>query len=73
VLADAGASMGDVIKATLFLVDMEDFAACNDVWLETFVDPLPTRSAFAVAALPYGASVEVELWAHKPEVSITDR
>jgi 2-iminobutanoate/2-iminopropanoate deaminase len=67
VLEEGGATLGDVVKATLFVLDMGDFAALNDVWLEAFSDPLPTRSAFAVAQLPYGALAEVELWAYAPE------
>ena len=67
VLAEAGADFSQVIKATLFLVDMADFAACNDVWVENFEVPRPTRSAIAVAQLPFGARAEVELWAHAPQ------
>jgi 2-iminobutanoate/2-iminopropanoate deaminase len=66
VLADAGATFDQVVKATLFLTDMGDFAACNEVWIEAFEPPRPTRSAIAVAALPLGALAEVELWAHAP-------
>ncbi|HEY5266411.1 MAG TPA: Rid family hydrolase [Acidimicrobiales bacterium] len=66
-LEEAGATLGDVVKATLFLMDINDFSACNEVWLETFSDPLPTRSSFAVAQLPLGAKAEVELWAYAPE------
>lgn len=67
VLAEAGATLADVVKASLFVLDMGDFAACNEVWLENFSDPLPTRTAIAVAQLPLGAKAEVELWAYKPE------
>jgi 2-iminobutanoate/2-iminopropanoate deaminase len=67
VLAEAGATFDQVIKGTLFLVDMEDFAACNEVWIEAFSAPRPTRSAVAVAQLPLGARAEVELWAHSPQ------
>ncbi|HVB50683.1 MAG TPA: Rid family hydrolase [Acidimicrobiales bacterium] len=67
VLEEGGATLGDVVKATLFVLDMGDFAALNEVWLEAFSDPLPTRSSFAVAQLPYGALAEVELWAYAPE------
>lgn len=67
VLAEAGATLHDVVKASLFVLNMKDFAACNEVWLETFSDPLPTRSAVAVAQLPLGAQAEVELWAYAPE------
>src|SRR6202167_6066179 len=64
VLADAGATFDQVVKATLFLTDMGDFAACNEVWIEAFEPPRPTRSAIAVVALPLGALAEVELWAY---------
>lgn len=67
VLAEAGASFDQVVKGTLFLVDMDDFAACNEVWMEAFSTPRPTRSAVAVAKLPLGARAEVELWAYAPE------
>ncbi|HEV2427878.1 MAG TPA: Rid family hydrolase [Acidimicrobiales bacterium] len=66
VLSEAGATFDDVVKATLYLVDMDDFAACNEIWREEFAEPRPTRSAVAVAALPLGARAEVELWAHRP-------
>jgi 2-iminobutanoate/2-iminopropanoate deaminase len=66
VLAEAGVTFDQVVKATLFLVDMSDFASCNDVWVEAFDAPRPTRSAVAVAQLPLGARAEVELWAHSP-------
>jgi 2-iminobutanoate/2-iminopropanoate deaminase len=67
VLHDAGAGLSDVVKATIFILDMSDFAACNEVWLETFSDPLPARSTVAVAALPRGARAEVEFFAYSPE------
>jgi 2-iminobutanoate/2-iminopropanoate deaminase len=67
VLSEAGATLGDVVKTSLFVLDMKDFAACNEVWLEIFSDPLPTRTAVAVAELPLGAQAEVELWAYVPE------
>lgn len=63
VLAEAGATLDQVVKATLFLVDIGDFAACNEVWIECFKDHRPSRTAIAVAALPLGARVEVEMWA----------
>jgi 2-iminobutanoate/2-iminopropanoate deaminase len=66
VLSEAGATFDQVVKATLFLVDMGDFAACNEVWVEAFDAPRPTRSAIAVAQLPFGARAEVELWAYAP-------
>jgi 2-iminobutanoate/2-iminopropanoate deaminase len=68
VLAVEGATLSDVVKTTLYLVDMADFAAVNEVWVEYFTDNRPTRSAVAVAALPIGARVEVEAWAYAPVV-----
>jgi 2-iminobutanoate/2-iminopropanoate deaminase len=68
VLATAGATLSDVVKTTLYLVDMAEFAAVNEVWVEYFTDDRPTRSAVAVAALPVGARVEVEAWAYAPVV-----
>jgi 2-iminobutanoate/2-iminopropanoate deaminase len=66
VLADAGVALSEVVKATLFVLDISEFDQLNEVWFEFFSDPLPTRSAFAVAALPLGAKAEVELWAYAP-------
>jgi 2-iminobutanoate/2-iminopropanoate deaminase len=68
VLAVEGATLADVVKTTLYLVDMGDFAAVNEVWVEYFTENRPTRSAVAVAALPIGARVEVEAWAYAPVV-----
>ncbi len=67
-LNSEGAQLSDVVKATVFLPDLTDFAACNEVWLEFFEDPRPTRSTIGVAALPLGAHAEVELWAYAPQV-----
>ena len=58
-------TLADVVKTTVFLVDMADFAAMNEVWTEVFAEHRPARSAVAVAALPLGARVEVEAWAHR--------
>jgi 2-iminobutanoate/2-iminopropanoate deaminase len=66
VLAAEGATLADVVKATVFLVDMDDFALMNQIWVEEFADDRPARSAVAVAALPLGARVEVEAWAYRP-------
>jgi 2-iminobutanoate/2-iminopropanoate deaminase len=68
VLAIEGATLADVVKTTLFLVDIDDFAAINEVWVEYFSENRPARSAVAVAALPIGARVEVEAWAYAPVV-----
>jgi 2-iminobutanoate/2-iminopropanoate deaminase len=67
-LAIEGATLSDVVKTTLYVVDIGDYAAVNQVWVEYFSDNRPTRSAVAVAALPIGARVEVEAWAYAPVV-----
>jgi 2-iminobutanoate/2-iminopropanoate deaminase len=64
VLQSNGASLGDVVKTTVFLVDMADFAAMNTIYAEEFGENRPARSTIAVAALPVGARVEIEAWAH---------
>jgi 2-iminobutanoate/2-iminopropanoate deaminase len=61
----------DVIKATVFLVDMSEFADVNEVWIEFFGNHRPARTAIGVGALPLGASVEIELWAVDPSESST--
>ncbi len=61
VLAAAGLTLADVVKTTVFLTDMDDFAAVNEVYAEHFREPWPARSAIGVAALPKGAEVEVEV------------
>jgi 2-iminobutanoate/2-iminopropanoate deaminase len=61
VLAAAGASFSDVVKTTVFLVDMADFAAMNEVYGRAFGNHRPARSTVAVAALPRGATVEIEV------------
>lgn len=62
VLAAAGLAFGDVVKTTIFLTDMNDFAALNAVYGESFEGgPVPARSTVAVAALPRGAAVEIEV------------
>ena len=60
VLSAAGLSMGDVVKANVFLTDMNDFAAMNKVYETFFEAPYPARSTIGVAALPGGAHVEIE-------------
>lgn len=61
VLDAAGRSFDDVVKANVFLVDMADFAAMNAVYATIFTAPYPARSTVAVAGLPLGARVEIEL------------
>ena len=60
ILAEAGLTMNNVCKVTVFLADINDFAAVNEVYAEFFEAPYPARSAFAVAALPKGAAIEIE-------------
>ena len=57
--------MGNVVKVTVLMTDIKDFAAVNEVYAEFFEAPYPARSAFAVAALPKGADIEIEAIAAK--------
>lgn len=61
ILEEAGLALSNVVKTTVYLVDMGDFAAMNEVYSQFFVQPFPARSAIAVKALPKGALVEVEV------------
>lgn len=60
VLAAGGASFDSVVKTTVFLTDIKDYGAVNEVYGEYFTDDPPARSAVQVAALPAGAAVEIE-------------
>jgi 2-iminobutanoate/2-iminopropanoate deaminase len=60
VLEVAGLSFADVVKTTIFLADMADFATVNGVYARFVTDPPPARSTVAVAALPKGGRVEIE-------------
>ena len=60
VLDSAGASMSDVVKTTVFLQDMDDYAEMNRIYMEEFANHRPARSAVAVARLPLGARIEIE-------------
>ena len=66
ILKEAGADMSDVVKTTVLLKDIADFAAMNKVYAEFFTEPDPARAAFQVAAIPKGALVEIEA------VAVTD-
>ena len=61
ILEEAGTSMANVIKTTVFMADMADFADMNSVYAEFFSEPFPARSAVAVKTLPKGALVEIEV------------
>ena len=65
VLAAAGLSVADVVKTTVFLADMADFAAMNAVYGRFVADPAPARSTVQVAALPRGGRVEIEAIARR--------
>ena len=65
ILAAAGASMADVVKTTVLLSDIADFAAMNEVYAEFFTEPYPARAAFQAAGIPKGALVEIECVAVK--------
>ena len=61
ILEEAGTSMANIIKTTVFMVDVADFADMNGVYAEFFSEPFPARSAVAVKTLPKGALVEIEV------------
>jgi len=65
-LATEGATLADVVKTTVFLRHMSDYADMNSTYVEGFGDHRPARSAIGVAELPLGALVEVEAWALAP-------
>ena len=65
ILEEAGLSMGDVIKTTIYLADMNDFSEVNSIYAEFFSEPYPARSAVAVKSLPKGALIEIEAIAYK--------
>lgn len=65
ILTEAGYTFSDAVKSTVFLSDIENFAAMNDVYKKYYQTECPARSAFAVKALPLGALVEIETIAAK--------
>ncbi len=60
IVAASGASLDEVVKVTIFLIDLKDFALTNRIMAEYFREPYPARAAVGVASLPRGALVEVE-------------
>ena len=68
VLAEAGIDLTHVVKTTVFLSDMDNFAAMNEVYATFFKEPFPARSAVAVKTLPKGALVEIEVVATVREI-----
>lgn len=68
ILEGCGASMADIVKCGVFLTDVKDFAAMNEVYAEVFGASKPARTTVAVAALPLpGAHVEIDAVAYRPE------
>lgn len=65
VLGQAGLTFADVVKTTIFLADIGDFAAVNAVYAAHVVEPAPARSTFAVGALPKGGRIEIEAIARR--------
>lgn len=65
ILAENGLDFGNVIKTTVFLIDINDFGAMNEVYAKFFSEPYPARSAVAVKDLPKGAMIEIEIIAFK--------
>jgi 2-iminobutanoate/2-iminopropanoate deaminase len=66
-LAGGDLSWDDVVKATVFLADMADYGTFNEVYLQAIGGHRPARSVVAVAGLPLGALVEIEVWAYAPQ------
>jgi 2-iminobutanoate/2-iminopropanoate deaminase len=64
-LSTEGASLQDVVKTTVFLASIDDYAVMNETYVDAFGGHRPARSAFAVSALPTGALVEIEAWAFR--------
>ena len=60
ILAEAGATMADVVETTVLLTDIAEFGAMNEVYAEFFEPPYPARAAFQVVALPKGGKVEIK-------------
>lgn len=66
VLTSAGATFEDVLKANIYLTNLDDFHAVNAIYAETFTEPHPARTTIGVAGLPLGIAVEIELVARLP-------
>jgi len=60
-LEAAGSSLSKVVKATVFITDMDNFKAVNEIYASTFTKPYPARTCIAVKQLPLGALVEIEV------------
>jgi 2-iminobutanoate/2-iminopropanoate deaminase len=71
ILEAADKSLGDVVKVNVYLTDIGNFAAMNDVYAKHFAAPYPARTTLGVAALPLGAAVEIEMIASSRESTMT--
>lgn len=67
ILTSAGLSLDNVVKTTVFLTDLNDFSAMNEIYARHFTESYPARTTIQVAGLPKGARVEIEIIAHFPE------
>ncbi len=67
-----GASIADVVKTTVFLTDIDDYAEMNERYSVVFAEPRPARSAVVVVALPLGARIEIEAWARVDQEPASD-
>ncbi len=72
ILAEAGVTMSHVVKVTILLNNINDFADVNEVYTEFFGSPYPARSAFAVSALPKGANIEIEAIAERKQQNFSN-
>jgi reactive intermediate/imine deaminase len=70
VVAAAGCSMADVVRTTIYLVDLSDFAALNEIYARYFEPPFPARSTVQVSALPRGARIEIDAMAYAPSQGV---
>jgi 2-iminobutanoate/2-iminopropanoate deaminase len=66
-LESQGATLASVVKTTVFLRHISDYAAMNEAYVDAFGDHRPARAAVAVSDLPMSALVEIEAWAYSPE------
>jgi 2-iminobutanoate/2-iminopropanoate deaminase len=66
VLTSAGATFDDVLKANIYLTNLDDFSTVNAIYAENFTEPYPARTTIGVAGLPLGIAVEIELVARSP-------
>jgi 2-iminobutanoate/2-iminopropanoate deaminase len=73
VLDAAGLGLADVVRTTVFLADIDDFAAVNAIYARHVTDPPPARSTFAVGALPKGARVEIDAIAYRRLADVVAR